>query len=85
MKCLLRDRCDSATHLASFGRPVLVAVVERDAVVPAPFSAALHEGLPAPKRLAGTGGTGHNDWIEHLEQGWWREAALLALGDIASL
>ena len=34
VKWLLRDRYDSAVHLASFGRPVMVAIAERDAIVP---------------------------------------------------
>jgi len=80
VKWLLRDRYDSAAHLASFGRPILVAVAERDAVVPARFGAALHERLPDPKRLMVIEGAGHNDWIGHLEDGWWREAMAFLLG-----
>ena len=29
----MRDRYDSVTHLASFGRPVLVVIAERDIIV----------------------------------------------------
>jgi pimeloyl-ACP methyl ester carboxylesterase len=81
VKWLLRDRYDSAAHLASFGRPVVVAVAERDAVVPARFGAALHDVLSDPKRFVVVRGAGHNDWIEHLKDGWWREATAFLLGE----
>ena len=81
VRWLLRDRYDSAGHLASFGRPVMVAVAERDAIVPARFGAALYEQLSDPKRLVVVEGAGHNDWVEHLKDGWWREAISFALGE----
>ena len=80
VKWLLRDRYDSAGHLASFGRPVMVAVAERDAIVPARFGAALYEALSDPKRFVVVEGAGHNDWVERLEDGWWREAVSFLLG-----
>ena len=80
VKWLLRNRYDSAGHLASFDRPVMVAVAERDAIVPARFGAALHDALPDPKRFVVVKGAGHNDWVEHLEDGWWREAMSFVLG-----
>ena len=81
VRWLLRDRYDSAGHLASFGRPVMVAVAERDAIVPARFGTALYEALPGPKRFVVVEGAGHNDWVEHLKDGWWREAVSFALGE----
>ena len=80
VKWLLRDRYDSANRLASFGRPVMVAVAERDAVVPARFGAALFEAVSDPKRFVVVEGAGHNDWVERLEDGWWREAVSFVLG-----
>jgi len=80
---LLRDRYDSLGALASFGRPVLVAVAERDAIVPARFGKTLHQGLSAPKRLVVIEGAGHNDWVERVDDGWWRAATAFLLGGSA--
>lgn len=71
---LLRDRYDSAANLASFTRPVLVVVAERDSIVPAQFGVALHKGLVAPKQLRVVPGAEHNDWFEHVDDAWWRDA-----------
>lgn len=77
---LLRDRYDSAAHLASFGKPVLVVVAERDSIVPARFGVALYEALGDPKRLTRVAAAEHNDWITRVDDAWWREA----LGFVAS-
>ena len=74
VRWLLRDRYDSAAHLASFQRPVLVVVAERDRVVPARFGKALYQALPGPKRLETIAAAGHNDWILQIDQAWWRRA-----------
>lgn len=72
---LLRDRYDNAAHLASFKRPVLVAVAEHDSIVPARFGAALFDALPGPaKRLEVMRGAGHNDWPLRVDLAWWRKA-----------
>lgn len=73
VKWLLRDRYDSAAHLAGFERPVVVVVAERDTIVAPELGRALHGGLVAPRRLVEIGGAGHNDWIERVDQRWWRE------------
>ena len=80
VKWLLRDRYDSASHLASFGRPILVAVAERDSIVPARFGSALYEALRGPKRLAVVKAADHNDWFDRLDDRWWREATSFLLG-----
>lgn len=74
VKWLLRDRYDSTRHLASFGRPVLVAIAEHDSIVPARFGNALYAALAAPKQLKVIKGAGHNDWLDHVDEAWWREA-----------
>jgi fermentation-respiration switch protein FrsA (DUF1100 family) len=71
---LLRDRYDSATHLAAFARPVLVVVAEQDDIVPARFGEALYRVLPEPKRLLVVPGAGHNDWPGRVDAAWWRQA-----------
>jgi pimeloyl-ACP methyl ester carboxylesterase len=81
---LLRDRFDSVLHLASIGRPVLVAVAERDRVVPARFGTALYEALPAPKRLEVVKGADHNDWMRYVDDAWWRNATSFLLGEPGS-
>ncbi len=74
VRWLLRDRYDSAHHLAAFGKPVLVAVAEQDTVVPADFGRALHDALPQPRRLVTITGAGHNDWPVRVHPGWWQQA-----------
>lgn len=74
VKWLLRDRYDSAAHLASFGRPVVVAVAERDSIVPARFGEALYDALADPKRLTVMTSAEHNDWIGVIDDTWWRDA-----------
>ncbi|TMI06914.1 MAG: alpha/beta hydrolase [Betaproteobacteria bacterium] len=81
VKWLLRDRYDSVTHLASFGRPILVAVAERDSIVPARFGTALYEALSEPKRLTVLKGAEHNDWPGRVDDAWWSEATNFLLGE----
>lgn len=81
VKWLLRDRYDTVNHLASFDRPVLVAVAERDDIVPARFGVALYEALADPKRLMVLKAAGHNDWPARVDDTWWREAITLLLGE----
>jgi pimeloyl-ACP methyl ester carboxylesterase len=78
---LLRDRYDSAAHLASIGRPVLVAVAERDRIVPARFGTALYEALATPRRLEVIRAADHNDWIRYVDDAWWRSALGFLLVD----
>lgn len=84
VKWLLRDRYDSASHLASFGRPILVAVAERDSIVPARFGTALYQALPDPKRLVVVKGAEHNDWVLRIDDAWWRTATSFLLGESVS-
>ncbi|WP_082016561.1 alpha/beta hydrolase [Cupriavidus sp. IDO] len=79
-KWMLQDRYDSAANLASFSRPIVVAVAEHDRIVPSPFGIALYEGLAAPKRLMVIREAGHNDWLGRIDQGWWCEAVDFLLG-----
>ena len=74
VKWLLRDRYDSAAHLAGGGRPVLVAVAAQDDIVPARFGQALYEALPLPRRLLTMPGAGHNDWPARVDASWWQGA-----------
>jgi len=74
VRWMLRDEYDSVTRLAGFDRPVLVAVAERDSIVPAKFGRALHQALPGPKRLVVMPGSEHNDWPDRVDAAWWRDA-----------
>jgi alpha-beta hydrolase superfamily lysophospholipase len=80
-KWLLRDRYDSVTHLSGFGRPVLVAVAERDSIVPARFGIALYQALADPKRLTVVKAAEHNDWVGRVDYAWWRDAIDFLLGE----
>jgi uncharacterized protein len=79
VKWMLRDEYDSAAHLARFDRPVVVAVAERDSVVPAKFGIALHDALRGPKRLVVIEGSDHNDWPALVDASWWRAAVADAI------
>ena len=74
VKWLLRDQFDSVTHLASFGRPILVVIAERDSIVPARFGKALYNSLAEPRQLMVVKAADHNDWIGRVDETWWREA-----------
>ncbi|CAM3142279.1 alpha/beta fold hydrolase [Cupriavidus taiwanensis] len=76
---VLRDRYDSVANLAGFGRPVMVAVAERDTIVPARFGKALYASLGEPRRLAVIDGAGHNDWTGHVDLAWWQQATAFLL------
>lgn len=80
IRLFLSDRYDSAAHLSAFGRPVLVTVAERDDIVPARFGTALYEALGKPRRLTVIPGAGHNDWVDYIEAGAWRESIDFLLG-----
>jgi pimeloyl-ACP methyl ester carboxylesterase len=80
VKWMLRDEYDTQARLAGFDRPVLVAVAERDSIVPARFGRALHAGLTGPTRLVVIEGSDHNDWPARVDAGWWRAVVGFALG-----
>ncbi len=71
---LIKDRYDSVTRLASFDRPVAIAMAEKDKVIPNRHTLALYESLTAPKNLWRFANAGHNDWPSHPSAPWWKEA-----------
>jgi len=81
VKWLLRDDYDSLAHLATFDRPVVVAVAERDSIVPTQLGIALHAALGGPKHLVVINGSDHNDWPDRVDALWWRTAIAFALGE----
>ena len=80
VKWMLRDEYDSMAQLAGFDRPVVVAVAERDSIVPARLGTALHAGLGGPKQLVVIAGSDHNDWPDRVDAAWWRAVIGFALG-----
>jgi pimeloyl-ACP methyl ester carboxylesterase len=78
---MLRDDYDTRANLAAFDRPVVVAVAERDSIVPAQFGTALHAALGGPKRLMVIQASDHNDWPDRVDASWWRAAVAFALGE----
>ena len=85
VRWFLRDHYDSVANLAACDRPVLVAVAEKDSVVPARFGTALYESLSARKRLKTVSGSDHNDWQGRVDLTWWREAVQFLLESPAGL
>jgi pimeloyl-ACP methyl ester carboxylesterase len=81
VRWMLRDDYDNVANLAAFDRPVIVAVAERDSVVPARFGTALHAALVGPKRLLVIAASEHNDWPERVDAAWWRAGIAFALGE----
>lgn len=80
VKWMLRDGYDNVASLASFDRPVVVAVAERDTIVPARFGIALHAAVAGPKHLLVIKASDHNDWPDRVDSAWWRDAIAQALG-----
>jgi hypothetical protein len=78
---LLRDDYDSLQKLATFERPVVVVVAERDSIVPARFGTALHAGLAGPKRLVVIQASDHNDWPDRVDALWWSAVTGFVLGE----
>ena len=81
VKWMLRDGYDNVVHLAKFDRPVVVAVAERDSIVPPRFGTALYAALRGPKHLMLIKASDHNDWPDRVDAGWWRAAITFALGE----
>jgi fermentation-respiration switch protein FrsA (DUF1100 family) len=79
VKWLLQDHYDSASHLTSYGKPVLVVIAERDSIVPPRFGTALYDALPEPKKLTVVKAAGHNDWAAQVGEDWWRDAVTFLL------
>ncbi len=77
---LLRERYDSVARLVSFDRPMVIAVAERDTVVPARLGVALHAALGGRARLEVIAAAGHNDWPLHIDAQWWERAVAHLLG-----
>ncbi len=77
---LLRDDYASVQYLAGFDRPIVVVVAARDSIVPARFGAALRAASRAPGRLLVIESGDHNDWPNHVDTAWWRDAIALATG-----
>lgn len=76
---LLHDRYDSVANLAKYPGRVLVAVAERDSIVPARFGSGLYAALSGTKRLVVMPGADHNDWPERVDAAWWRDAVAFLL------
>ncbi|HRI17739.1 MAG TPA: alpha/beta hydrolase [Burkholderiaceae bacterium] len=74
VRWLLRDRYDSVAHLTTLGKPVWVAVAERDDIVPPQFGRALYDALPGPRRWVEIRSAGHNDWWHHMDRPAWQSA-----------
>lgn len=80
VRWLLREHYDSAAHLAGLGKPVWIAVAERDEVVPVELGIALHAGLRGPRQLFVMQGAGHNGWRVRMDEARWQAALDFVLG-----
>lgn len=77
---LLDDPYDTEAHLAGFRKPVLVLLAEKDSVIPPRFGKALHDSLAGLKRLTVVPKADHNDWLDFVDDAWWRRATDYLLG-----
>jgi hypothetical protein len=57
---LLRHRFESAAAAPGISAPLLCIVAERDEIIPAERSRALHDAWAGPKRWVELKGAGHN-------------------------
>lgn len=72
VRWLLTDRYDSVANLKAYPGPTVVVLAAEDRVVPARFGRALFDGLPGRKQLLVIAGADHNDWVDHVDDAWWR-------------
>lgn len=68
---LLRDRYESAAHLAGYQGRVGVVLAEQDRIVTAASGYRLYESLAGPKRLWVVPSADHNDWMARVDDAWW--------------
>jgi len=73
VRWLLSDRYDSVAHLKAYPGPTVVVLAAEDRVVPARFGRALFAGLPGRKQLLVIAGADHNDWVDRVDDAWWRQ------------
>jgi len=79
VRWIVGDAYNSVANLQGFVQPLMVVVAERDSIVPARFGAALHASIAAPRRLVTIPRAEHNDWSDHVDQQWWRNALAFLL------
>lgn len=82
VRWMLRDEYDNAARLTDFDRPVVIAVAERDSIVPARFGIALYSSLKGPRHLLVIPASDHNDWPDHVDASWWRDVIGKFLGKV---
>jgi len=71
---LLRDRFDNHAALQGYRGPVVVVTAEADEIIPAAEGRRLYQALPTPaKRWHEIPGAYHNNWVERVTPGAWRE------------
>jgi|LSQX01.1.fsa_nt_gb pimeloyl-ACP methyl ester carboxylesterase len=73
LRLLLRDRYDSVGHLKAYPGRVGIVGAEKDEVIPVRHATALYESRAGDKRMWIIPGAGHNDWMERVGPGHWRE------------
>jgi uncharacterized protein len=80
VRWLLRDEYNTAARLSGFDGPVVIAVAERDRIVPARFGVALYDSLRGPRHLLVIPGSDHNDWPDRVNASWWRDVIAKLVG-----
>jgi len=74
VRWLLRDKYDSIANLDHFAHPICVIRSDHDEVIPPPLSLNLFAHLTGPKKMIVQQDSGHNDWPNSPELGWWDDA-----------
>lgn len=72
VRVMLSDRYDSVQNLRGFDKPITLVVAERDEIIPPRFAERLAEQLGSKARRVVIPGAVHNDWVERIDQQWWR-------------
>ena len=83
VRVMLSDRYDSAHNLRGFDKPITLVVAERDEIIPPRFAERLAQQLGSKARRVVIPGAGHNDWVERIDQDWWRAQIPALAGDAA--
>lgn len=76
VRLFLRDKYDTVKNLKGYQGRIVIAGAERDEVIPLQHAQALFKSLSVPQefhKMYTIKGAGHNDWLEMVDQAWWKE------------
>jgi uncharacterized protein len=73
VRLLMQDKYDTISNLKEFKGRVAVIGAERDDIVPIHHAQELFGSLPGLPKMYTVKSAGHNDWLDFVDQAWWKE------------